>query len=158
MRPRPLPAMLLALALGGCAAQQSTRIGDAAKSPLADLNVGQASIPPRLQDAQKQPYRTPAEGGCPALAADVAALDALLGPDIDTVVAKAQGLDGAAALVDDTAVDVFKGAVEGLVPYRSWIRKLSGAERFSREVATAVQAGALRRAFLKGLMRAAGCQ
>jgi hypothetical protein len=37
------------------------------------------------------------------------------------------------------------------------VRKLSGAERYSREVAAAIAAGTIRRAFLKGMRQAAGC-
>jgi hypothetical protein len=43
------------------------------------------------------------------------------------------------------------------VPFRGWVRKLSGAERYSRQVAAAIAAGAARRAFLKGLAQGKGC-
>jgi hypothetical protein len=46
---------------------------------------------------------------------------------------------------------------EGLIPFRGWVRKLSGAERHSRLVAEAVAAGMTRRAYLKGLGQAQGC-
>jgi hypothetical protein len=37
------------------------------------------------------------------------------------------------------------------------VRKLTGAERYSREVAAAISAGTIRRAYLKGLGASAGC-
>lgn len=48
-------------------------------------------------------------------------------------------------------------AAEGIVPFRGWVRKLSGAERYAKEVAAAITAGTIRRAYLKGLGQAAGC-
>jgi len=47
--------------------------------------------------------------------------------------------------------------VDGVLPLRSWVRKLSGAERYSSEVAAAVSAGRIRRPFLKGWVRGAAC-
>ena len=50
-----------------------------------------------------------------------------------------------------------RDAAEGVVPFRGWVRKLSGADRYSREVAAAIAAGTIRRGFLKGLGAAAAC-
>ena len=53
---------------------------DAATTPLSDLNVVRAEIPPVLAAAQKAPYAAPADKSCAALAADVQALDARSAP------------------------------------------------------------------------------
>lgn len=45
-----------------------------------------------------------------------------------------------------------------MIPFRGWVRKLTGAERYSRKVSAAIAAGAIRRAYLKGLGQAAGCE
>jgi hypothetical protein len=37
------------------------------------------------------------------------------------------------------------------------VRKLSGAERYSKQVAAAIAAGTVRRAFLKGMAQASAC-
>ena len=37
------------------------------------------------------------------------------------------------------------------------VRRLTGAERYSREVAAAIAAGTVRRAYLKGFGQSAGC-
>jgi hypothetical protein len=37
------------------------------------------------------------------------------------------------------------------------VRQLSGAERYSKKVAAAIAAGAVRRGFLRGLIAARGC-
>jgi len=44
-----------------------------------------------------------------------------------------------------------------VIPFRGWIRKLTGAERYSKRVAAAITAGAVRRAFLKGVRVMKNC-
>ena len=60
-------------------------------------------------------------------------------------------------MVDDAAERALQGAAESVVPFRSWVRKLTGAEKHSKHVAAAIAAGTVRRAFLKGLRVARGC-
>lgn len=136
-----------------------TEFSQAATTPLSDLNLVRAEIPPVLVAAQKAPYALPSDSSCVGLASAVEALDAVLGADLDTPpTASNPGLiergTGAAGTV---AADALRGAAEGVVPFRSWVRKLSGAERYSRAVAAAIAAGTVRRSFLKGLGQAAGC-
>jgi hypothetical protein len=45
-----------------------------------------------------------------------------------------------------------------VVPFRSWVRKLSGAERYSRDVSAAIAAGIVRRSYLKGVGQVRGCE
>lgn len=147
---------------GGQADSQSMtgQFKDIATTPLSDLNLVRAKIPPALLEARKQPYALPVDLGCAGLAADVRALDALLGADLDAPTAHddAGMLERGADFVGDAAVGAARGAAEDIVPFRSWVRKLTGAERHSREVAAAIAAGTLRRAFLKGLGQASGCR
>lgn len=133
---------------------------DAALSPLNDLNLVHRDIPPALIAAQKGPFALPADQSCANLTVQVAAIDAVLGADLDIPPTDANpGLipRGQEAATKST-VGALRGTAEGLIPYRGWVRKLSGAERYSREVAAAISAGIVRRAFLKGLGQAAGCQ
>jgi hypothetical protein len=46
--------------------------------------------------------------------------------------------------------DAIRDATTDFIPGRGWIRRLSGAEQHSRHVQSAIQAGRMRRAFLKG--------
>lgn len=151
-----LLALLPLAVLAACSATQpaATAVGQAATTPLSDLNLVQAEIPPVLKEAQQAPYAMPADRACPALAAQVRALDEVLGPDLDAPPGAQPGLldRGVGA-----AGDALRRAAEGAVPFRGWVRKLSGAERYSREVAAAITAGGVRRAFLKGLARAGAC-
>lgn len=157
---------LLALGLAACASQQdastpggSARVGEAATTPLSDLNLVNAKIPPVLMDARKDAYKPPAGVACAAIADEVAQLDAALGADLDVPPSPERPslIERGGGLVGDTAVGALKGAAEGVIPFRGWVRKLTGAERHSREVAAAIAAGAVRRAYLKGLGQARGC-
>lgn len=148
-------AWVTLLALGGCAASDQNKAATAVTTPLSDLNLVNAPIPDTLAQAQKAPYQVPADLGCPALAADIKALDAVLGADLDT-----PATDSNPSLVErgsNAVAGAAQKAVEGAIPFRGWVRKLSGAERYSKQVAAAINAGTVRRAFLKGMAKARGC-
>ncbi|MBC7957504.1 MAG: hypothetical protein H7Y33_16740 [Cytophagales bacterium] len=147
------------LVLGACAAPTVTPVTDAATLPLNDLNLVQATIPQVLVDAQKRPYANPVDASCSALVASVRALDEVLGPDLDAPATAANPglIERGVTMVGDEAVGALRGAAEGVVPYRKWVRKASGAERYTKDVAAAIAAGTVRRAFLKGQFVARSC-
>lgn len=164
-----LLSLLLPLALlAGCAApprdpaapQLVGDLTDAATTPLGDLNLMRAEIPAVLQAAQQAPYALPADRRCPALAAEIRALDAVLGADLDTPADQAESglIERGVDYVGHSAVNTVRRTAESVVPFRSWVRKLTGAERQARRAAAAITAGTIRRAFLKGLARAEGCE
>lgn len=164
---RALAAAALALLLAGCATPEARRVETAATTPLADLNLIQAIIPEVLQAAQKSPYGPPdappagsVDGrGCAPLQAEIDALDEALGPDLDAPPNPDNPglIERGTALASDAAFGALQRTVEGVVPFRGWVRKLSGAERRSREVAAAIAAGGVRRGFLKGVRLTRGC-
>jgi hypothetical protein len=141
-------------------AKTMAQIVHVAGTPLNDLNLVRTEIAPTLLAAQKSPYAPPPDPGCAAVRADLQTLDALLGADLDAPAASAPKpgllLQGAEA-VSSAAVDTVRGAAEGLLPMRAWVRKLSGAEQHSKDLAAAIAAGSFRRAFLRGYAQAAGC-
>ncbi len=153
--------ILAVLGLTACASKPDTgaRVGSAAAAPLNDLNLVKDKIPQALLDAQGAPYKRPADSSCTGLLAAIQPLDEALGPDIDAPSQRAeQGLiEKGGEAAGDAAVDALRRTAEGLLPFRGWLRKLSGAERYSREVAAAVMAGRSRRAFLKGMGAAQSC-
>ncbi|MBG6081216.1 hypothetical protein IWX58_002903 [Rubrivivax gelatinosus] len=152
-----LPALVAGL-LGACASQEVGRAGNAATTPLRDLNVVRESIPEALHAARKGPYRLAPDTSCASSAAEIAALDEALGPDLDAPPSAERGLlERGGDIAGDTAVGAVRSTAEDIVPFRGWIRKLTGAERHSREVAAAVTAGGARRAFLKGWRSAQAC-
>jgi len=145
--------------MAACASTDQTKVTDAATAPLADFNLVQAEIPPVLLQAQKQSYKVPADQGCPALNAEIADLDAVLGADLDAPPGddKPTLLERGGTEAKNSAIGALRRTTEGVVPFRGWIRKLSGAERYSKKVAAAITAGTVRRAFLKGLRVSAQC-
>ncbi|WP_243295527.1 hypothetical protein [Geothrix mesophila] len=150
-----LPAML---ALSGCAKPETGGLSGAATAPLGDLNLVRAKIPPILLAAQKAPYGPPTDPTCAGLVAEVRQLDAALPPDLDAPPTADPSLgERGRAEASGAAVGAVRHTTEGLIPFRGWVRKLSGAERHSRLVAEAVAAGLTRRAYLKGLGQAQGC-
>jgi hypothetical protein len=137
----------------------SKQMSEAAATPLSDLNLVRTKIPPVLLQAQRAPYAPPVDPSCEGLASEIRQLDAALGPDLD-----APSSSGDPGLVErgrseagGAAVGALRHTAEGLVPFRGWVRKLSGAERHSRQVLDALTAGLVRRAYLKGLGHARGC-
>ncbi|MET0334807.1 MAG: hypothetical protein ABW190_11095 [Rhizobacter sp.] len=156
--PRYAPLALVVL-LSACAQNMTKPVTDAATIPLNDLNIVQAPIPAVLSAAQRSPYAAPKDSSCPALKAEVKALDEVLGADLDTPVTAANPslIERGVTLATNEAVGSLRGAAEGVVPYRRWVRKLSGAERYSQDVSASIAAGTVRRAFLKGQFVARGC-
>ena len=88
------------------------------------------------------------------------ALDAVLGADLDTPQTPVNRslIDRGAVAATQAATQQVRGAAESVVPFRGWVRYLSGAERYSREVVAAIAAGTVRRSYLKGMGHVRGCR
>ena len=127
----------------------------AATTPLRDLNVVRAKIPEVLLQAMDDPYaRPPRTFKCAALAALIRPLDEVLGPDIDRVPVGDENLMDRGK---STALGVAGDLASGAIPFRGVVRRLSGAEAHDRLVQSAIIAGNVRRAYLKGLGESKGC-
>lgn len=128
---------------------------DAAKTPLRDLNVMPDKIPQVLRDAEADAYRPPRQMSCRAIAGEIQGLEDVLGDDFDAPPppppTKEEKRTG-------TANIVLKGAAGAIIPFRSWVRQLTGAERHAQAVQAAVAAGRVRRAYLKGLGQMIRCR
>lgn len=159
--PRAPFALLCVLALAACTAGRGPEdpLGRAVTAPLSDLNLVQAPIPPALAAALRAPYQAPVDASCAGIEEEVTELDAVLGADLDTRQTEINPslIERGADAVGEAAVGTVRSAAEGAVPFRRWVRKLSGAEKYSREVAAAIAAGLVRRSFLKGYGEARGC-
>lgn len=160
--------VMAAAMLGACATQDGataghndpgSRVTQAVATPLADLNLVRGEIPAALVAAEKAPYATPPDANCTGLVADVQALDAALGPDLDTPASPGNPslIERGAGAAGNAAIGAVRSTAENVIPFRGWVRKLTGAEKYSREVAAAIAAGTIRRAFLKGLGQSMGC-
>jgi hypothetical protein len=164
--------IFVSLSMAGCASMSSdspaandgrsstsAQVAQTMTTPLSDLNLVRAEIPPVLSNALKGPYAVPADRSCAALGQEIQALDAVLGADLDVPATPANPslIERGAGAVGNAATGALRGAAEGVVPFRGWVRKLTGAERYSREVAAAIAAGTIRRAYLKGMGLSANC-
>jgi hypothetical protein len=163
-------SLLLPLSLIGCATTNDApiagertmqdRFGNAIISPLSDLNIVQTAIPAVVQDAVKDPYYVPSDTTCVALAEQIHKLDMVLGMDLDVAALQAEKTmaEKSGEFIGNEAIGSVERTINGFIPFRGWIRKLTGAERHSNEVREAIAAGIVHRAFLKGIGEAHGCQ
>jgi hypothetical protein len=172
--PRFVALMLLVLAVGGCATQTraprdvaarsgvavgdtvnqtANGVGGAVQAPLRDFNLMHEAIPESLVRAQVNAYDTNGTDTCEALLIAIGDLDMALGPDLDTPSEdRHQDAYGkGASFAAQAALDAVKDTAEGVIPMKSWVRRLSGAERADKRARLAIQAGTARRSFLKGL-------
>ena len=155
--------LITMMALAGCATQEQAareqQVAQAVTTPLNDLNLVRAEIPEVLKAAHKAPYAQPADMSCAALTSEIQSLDAVLGADLDTpqTAANPSLLERGATAAGDAAVGFVRRTAEGVIPLRGWIRKLTGAERYSKEVAASITAGGIRRAYLKGVRATKDC-
>ena len=136
--------------------KRGAQVTAAVESPLSDLDVVHTEIPSALLAAKAAPYNVPEPLSCDFISAEVQLLDAALGPDLDTP----ETVENRSLIErgSDAAGAALREAAEGIVPFRSWVRKLTGAERRSREVAASIVAGTARRSYLKGLGQSTGCK
>jgi len=128
--------------------------GDAFTSPLEDLNLKRKYIPDILEKAIKKPYDLTGLDRCEDIAREVSQLDALLGADFDeppppkdtsTITQKG------GRMANNAAVGAVRGAARSIIPFRGLVRQMTGAEAHEKELDTAIQAGKVRRAYLKGV-------
>lgn len=158
---RVVAGLVCVLLVGGCSAarQVGEGFGDAASQPLVDLNVRRDQIPTVLLQAQANPYDRRNLNQCTTIRAEVLRLDEALGPDRDEPPAPDNPTlnEQAQDALAEAALDAIRDATTDFIPYRSWVRRLSGAQARSRAVQDAVEAGRLRRAYLKGLGMRANC-
>jgi hypothetical protein len=157
-----------ALMLGGCTTtradgspkvettSEANREGlrGAAKAPLRDLNMLRTKIPEVLLQALADPYERPSSKSCGELVTLLKPLNDALGADLDVPSADQDDLLDKGR---NTALGVVAGAASDVIPFRGWVRKLSGAEQHDHVVQAAIVAGAVRRGYLKGLGEAKGC-
>lgn len=147
------------LVLAGCASQDVNQATKAAVTPLSDLNLVKEEIPAVLLSAKAHPYALPEDGQCDYLHTHIQELDAVLGPDLDAPASEHRPslIERGAEEAKGSFIKAIGRTTEGAIPFRNWVRKLSGAERHSRKITAAITAGSIRRAFLKGLWVAKNC-
>ena len=123
------------------------------ESPLRDLNIIKVKVPPLLEGVMAEPYSVAGVTTCPQFKARIAELTEVLGPDVDSKAARAQG-NGASEFALGAAQDV----AGSFIPGGGLIRRVSGAAKAQKHAQAAVYAGSVRRAYLKATARAKGCK
>lgn len=133
-----------------------SKVGAAMTSPLSDLNIVKSDIPEVLINARKAPYLIVPGADCAWYQTEIDRLNSVLGPDLDAAKVDADGNIVERELGNAT-INALKSFTEGFVPFRSWVRRLTGADSHAREVAAAGMAGIVRRSYLKGVAQAKSC-
>lgn len=129
----------------------------AALTPLEDIGLRKRKIPEILKMLSNNPYQTPAKITCDGVKQELADLTVILGPDYDEARKKQMALSAQDQMIEDGGnmlSDAFVGLVKSqtdIIPLRSIVRRLTGANSHEKKVAQAVEAGKLRRAYLKGM-------
>jgi hypothetical protein len=124
-----------------------------AEQPFRDFNLVRSRIPLVLIEAIADPYARPSPANCDGIATQMKRLNLALGPDLDEpvstehpgVLTRGEGVAKVAAL------DAMRSEEQSYIPFDGFIRVLSGANRHDHYVMAAIQAGAIRRGYLKGL-------
>ena len=124
-------------------------------APLRDMNAIRTQIPMVLRIAAQDPYARPRPNTCRGLIRAVEVLDNVLGADLDEPPSPDQR--DLTVRSQELAIDVLGSTIRGVMPMRSWVRRLTGADQHDREVVAAITAGQVRRAYLKGLGESRGC-
>ncbi|MET0336295.1 MAG: hypothetical protein ABW063_00890 [Caulobacter sp.] len=113
--------------------------------PARDLGMSKRQVPAILQQAAAAPYDVQGLESCEAVAAQRAALDDVLGPD----------LDGSEPVRENRGVKLAEAGgrtlVNSIIPFRGLIREISGAAPADRRLELMVDAGHARRGFLRGV-------
>ncbi len=131
----------------------------AVEAPLEDVNVIRRQIPPVLLRAEDTPYARPAPANCRQIANDVSGLDDVLGDDLDVNEPEDSSVkEKRGRQAGEAVVLAMRDTAEDFIPFRNWVRRLSGAQAHDNQIRAAVYAGRERRSYLKGLGEALGCR
>ena len=139
--------------------QQKDTMRDAVAAPLEDLNLKQTAIPAVLKRAVDNPYDMAGLDRCEGIAGEIGRLDAALGPDLDEAPppdTRSRGKKVADAAYG-AGVSGVRDTTRHVLPFRGWIRKLTGAAKHDRAVQAAIRAGGVRRGYLKGVGMRMNC-
>ncbi len=130
---------------------------DAAASPFRDIGLVRPEVPRTLQSL-KYPYGSSnLTLGCDQVLYEIGQLDAILGPESFQPGAErgisSRGLDA----VEGAVLNAARDSAGDIIPYRGWVRRISGAAKAEKEATNAIIQGQTRRAYLRGFGAALGC-
>jgi hypothetical protein len=151
-------AVCLALAACSTGSTADTRrgVGGAASIPLRDVGLIRQEIPLLLRNLQ-YPYSTAGLTDCGSVAREIGLFDAVLGPESYQPGPNRNIWDRSGDFVEEQTIEAAESTAQDLIPFRSWVRRLSGASAAEREALRAVANGQQRRTFLRGYGASLGC-
>lgn len=153
-------AATLALAIASCSSGRTadTRRGvaDAAYTPLRDVGLLRPEIPLLLRNLH-YPYSTVRLTDCAAVQREINDLNSVLGPESYQPGPNRNVWDRSGDFVEEQTIEAAESTAADLIPFRSWVRRISGASRAEREALRAVANGQQRRTFLRGYGASLGC-
>jgi hypothetical protein len=153
-------AAALAVSVAACSSGRTadTRRGvsEAAYIPLRDVGLMRPEIPLLLRNLQ-YPYSTGTLTDCSAVAREIGQLDAVLGPESFQPGPNRNIWDRSGDFVEEQTIEAAENTASDLIPFRSWVRRISGASRAERDALRAVSNGQQRRTFLRGYGASLGC-
>lgn len=141
---RPIPKTVALMAAGVLACPAGALAGPVQVGETQGLGLLGPEVPEILKRAKTEPYALPVS--CETVDAELAALDAALGPDADEPPAKTS-----------RATKLVTKAIRGLIPHRDILRFVTGAGRKEDALRQAAMAGWARRGFLKGVSHELDC-
>ena len=126
--------------------------GVAAQS-FRDFGLMESKIPAVLIEAMADPYARVTPTSCDQLAAEIRRLESALGPDLDTPIntEHQSNFKRGEGQARDASLDALRSTMQNYIPFDPYIRIVSGADRHDHKVLAAIQAGSVRRAYLKGM-------
>jgi len=129
----------------------ANRAGEIVSQPVRDVGVSKREIPAVLDKAAEDPYATAGLGRCRQIATEMKDLDEVLGPDY---IAGSPTKENKAGKLAEAGG---KTVVNALIPFRGLVREISGAAPAERRYNAALDAGLVRRGFLRGISYARKC-
>ena len=154
---KPILSMAAALTLGSTAALAQS---GAPEDSTVEKSVNRVTepfdgreVPEKLRAIQDDPYSMEGLNRCAHLIREVEELNAVLGPDVHERVEKSRDQKRGA-----TVGRVASSVAGSIIPFRSLIGEVTGANAERRRYAEAIYVGTVRRGFLKGVGLERGCK
>ena len=159
-RARVAMISVLALAVScasGRTADMRRGVTDTVAAPLRDVGIIRRDIPTLLLTLQ-YPYSTASlASGCSSVAYELGQLDAVLGPESLEPGPARNIWDRSGDFAEQQTMDAAQDAAEDSIPFRSWVRRISGASAAESDALRAFANGQQRRTFLRGYGSSLGC-
>jgi len=150
----------IAAALSSCATGRTadTRRGitDAAYTPLRDINMIRPEVPLLLRNLE-YPYSTATLTSCAAVLDEIHQFDSVLGPESYAAGPNRNIWDRSGDFMEEQTIQAAQNTAQDIIPFRSWVRRLTGATAADREALRAFANGQQRRTFLRGYGASLGC-